>query len=226
MVYNICTLILCVRVSVKIKKNMQTAILKERQIVDKAIDALTAHFPMVIEWEAADNTFNAKKRIDGFLTLQNKRIPAEVKGDFRMHQLGRILEQIADYDAFILIANVLPENIKDKLKKLGINYLDTAGNAFIFYPPIAIAIDGKKRAINKEVLRDKAFTKTGMKLIFAYLTKETLINQPYREIAELVGVSLDIITKTNESLKQQGFIRQLDGKKMALTDKKKLFEKA
>ena len=177
---------------------MQTAILKERQIVDKAIDALTAHFPMAIEWEAADNTFNAKKHIDGFLTLQNKRIPAEVKGDFRMHQLGRILEQIADYDAFILIANVLPENIKDKLKELGINYLDTAGNAFIFYPPIAIAVDGKKREINKEVLRDKAFTKTGMKLIFAYLTKETLINQPYREIAELVGVSLDTITKTND----------------------------
>ena len=108
---------------------------------------------------------------------------------------------------------------------MGINYLDTAGNAFIFYPPIAIAVDGKKREINKETLKDKAFTKTGMRLVFKYLRNETLLDLPYRTIAEAANVSLDTITKTNESLKQQGFIRQLTKQKIALTDKKKLFEK-
>ena len=203
---------------------MQAAILKERQIVDKAIDALTTHFPMLVEWETAHLVDN-KQPIDGFLLLQNKRIAAEVKGDFRMHQLVQLLAQKAKHEAFILIVNVLSENSKAKLKELGINYLDTAGNAFIFYPPIAIAIDGKKKAVNRENLKDKAFTKAGMRLVFAYLKNETLIHQPYRDIAKIVGVSIDTITKTNESLKQQGFIRQLTDKKIALTDTKKLFEK-
>ena len=110
---------------------MQAAILKERQIVDKAIDALTTHFPMLVEWETA-HLVDKKASINGFLLLQNKRIAAEVKGDFRMHQLSRLLEQKAENEAFILIANVLPDNIKIKLKELGINYLDTAGNAFFY----------------------------------------------------------------------------------------------
>jgi hypothetical protein len=207
-------------------KNMQNPILLERQIVDKALDALTTQFPMTIEWETAENQTNKKVHVDGFLTLQNKRLAAEVKGDFRMHQLGKILQQKSDYGDFILIANILSDTIKEKLKEEGISYLDTAGNAFIFYPPnIAIAIEGKKRIVNQEVLKDKAFTKTGVGLLFQYLKDETILQLPYRAIADLAHVSLDTITKTNESLKQQGFMRQLTNKKIALTDKKRLFEK-
>ena len=203
---------------------MQNSILIERQIVDKAIDALKTHFPMPIAWEATNEPRDIG--IDGFLTLQSKRIPAEVKGDFRMHQLGRVLKQKSDYGDLILIANILSDTIKEKLKEVGISYLDTAGNAFIFYPPnIAIAIEGKKRIVNQEILKDKAFTKTGMSVVFQYLKDDTLLQQPYRSIAESIGVSLDSITKTNESLKQQGFIRQLTKQQIALTDKKRHFEK-
>ena len=205
---------------------MQNSILIERQIIDKAIDALKIQFPMTIEWESASDNKDDKVQINGFLTLQNKRIPAEVKGDFRMHQLGKILQQKSDYGDFILIANILSDTIKEKLKEEGISYLDTAGNAFIFYPPnITIAIEGKKRTVNQEVLKDKAFTKTGMGLVFQYLCDESILQLPYRKIANLANVSLDTITKTNESLKQQGFIRQLTDKQIALTDKKRLFEK-
>jgi hypothetical protein len=206
---------------------MHNSIIIERQIVDKAIEALTTHFPMSVQWEMA-NKINNKSPIDGFLTLQNKRIAAEVKSDFRLHQLESIVKQKSNYDDFILIANALPDTIKTKLKQEGISYLDTAGNAFIFFPPsIVIAIDGKKREkqINEERLKDKAFTKTGMRVVFSYLRSESLLKLPYRSIADVVGVSLDTIAKTNESLKQQGFIRQLTDKQIALTNKKKLFEK-
>ncbi len=206
---------------------MHNSIIIERQIVDKAIEALTTHFPMSVQWEMA-NKINNKSPIDGFLTLQNKRIAAEVKSDFRLHQLESIVKQKSNYNDFILIANALPDRIKAKLKQEGISYLDTAGNAFIFFPPsIVIAIDGKKREkqINEERLKDKAFTKTGMRVVFSYLRSESLLELPYRSIADVVGVSLDTIAKTNESLKQQGFIRQLTDKQIALTNKKKLFEK-
>jgi hypothetical protein len=208
----------------QIKKSMQNSIFIERQIVDKAMGALTTHFPMPLAWETAH--FKQDIGIDGFLILQNKRISAQVAGDFRMHQLGKILQQKLNFDNFILIADKLPDNIKEKLRQEGVSYLDTAGNAFIFYPPnISIAIDGKKRAINKETSKDKAFTKTGMRVVFKYLCDESLLELPYRAIADAVGVSLDTVAKTNDSLKQQGFIRQLTDKKMALTDKERLFKK-
>ena len=205
---------------------MHNALLIERQIVDKAIAALTTYFPINVKWEMFDNTINHKVQIDGFLTLQNKRIATEVKGDFRMHQLAGILKQKADYGHILLIANILSDKIKEKLKEENINYLDTSGNAFIVFPPdITIAIEGKKREINKEMIKDKAFTKTGMRVVFAYLKDPFLITKPYRNIAETVGVSIDTIAKTNESLKQQGFIRQLTDKEMALTEREKLFKK-
>ena len=205
---------------------MYNSIFIERQIVDKAMDALIKHFPtpINIQWEGSNDQHD--RGVDGFLIVQNKRISAEVKGDFRMHQLGKILKQKSDFGDFILIANVLPENIKEKLREEGVSYLDTAGNASIVFPPnIVIAIDGKKRVINQENLKDKAFTKTGMRVVFAYLINDSLLKMPYRTIAQTIGVSLDTIAKTNESLKQQGFIRQLTDKEMALTNKEKLFKK-
>jgi hypothetical protein len=205
---------------------MHHSIIIERQIVDKAMEALSTHFPtpINIKWEAAND--QPDKGIDGFLVVQNKRIATEVKGDFRMHQLGKILKQKLDFGDFILIANVLPEKIKEKLRQEGVSYLDTAGNASIFFPPnIVIAIDGKKRESSQEHLKDKAFTKSGMRVVFAYLINDTLLEMPYRAIAETIGVSLDTIAKTNESLKQQGFIRQLTDKKIALTNKENLFKK-
>jgi hypothetical protein len=203
---------------------MQNSIFIERQIVDKAIGALNLNFPIPIEWEVANE--RQDRGIDGFLMLQNKRIPAQVKGDFRMHELGKILQQKSNYGNFILIANILPDTIKEKLRQEGISYLDTAGNAFIIYPPsLTIAIDGKKREVNQASVKDKAFTKTGMRVVFNYLKSPSLLQLPYRTIADSVGVSLDTIAKTNESLKQQGFIRQLTGKQVALTDKERLFKK-
>lgn len=201
---------------------MQNSVLMERQIVDKAIDALLTYFPIDVKWEAASKD----KKIDGFLIIHNKRLPAEVKGDFRLHQLGEMLLQKSVYGELLIIANILTDNVKAELKKNGISYLDTAGNAYIVYPPdIAVAVDGKKRVVLKENVKDRAFSKTGMRVVFEYLKDGSLLQLPYRQISQQVGVSLDTITKTNESLRQQGFIRQVTKSKMILTDKKRLFEK-
>jgi hypothetical protein len=201
---------------------MQNSVLMERQIVDKAIEALLTYFPVDVKWETA----SADKEIDGFLIIQNKRLPAEVKGDFRLYQLEKILRQKSEYGDIILIANILTDSIKEELKKNGVSYLDAAGNAYIFFPPdIAIAVEGKKRVVIKDNVKDRAFTKTGMCVVFEYLKDDALLQLPYRQIGQQLEVSLDTIAKTNESLKQQGFIRQVTKNKMALTDKKRLFEK-
>ncbi len=200
---------------------MQQTIFIEQQIVDKAIAAFTRQFPMTIEWEKS-----IENGVDGFLTFQNARLPAEVKGDFRKQDLLKVFQQKVEYGNLIVIADFLPDALKTILKGQNINYLDTAGNAFIFFPPyLAIAVEGKKKAANNAILKDSAFTKTGLRVVFEYLKNDQLLQLPYRNIAAVAKVSLDTISQTNESLKQQGFIRQITNQQIALTDKKRLFEK-
>lgn len=65
----------------------------------------------------------------------------------------------------------------------------------------------------------------GIKIVFHFLLKESLINEPYRTIAEATGASLHIISKTISSLKTLGFIVDLDDKNQKLVRKKELLNR-
>lgn len=203
---------------------MQYKNFRDRQIIDKAIEVLYQQFPIDIDWK--EFTHNDKKNINGYLILSGKPLTVVIKQEFRPSQVASIVVDRKKYDNYLLIAEYFSEPLRQRLRTENINYLDTTGNAFIFVPPaLAIAIEGQKKIIRPDLSKDKAFTKTGLSVVFEYLKDENLLYQNYRIIAEKVGVSLDTITKTNQSLKQQGFIRQLTPKTICLHDKKRLFHK-
>jgi hypothetical protein len=202
---------------------MQNNFLKEISLADKAIEALKQHFPVKVSWE---KQINSQDTVVGFLLLENKRLPTEVRSHFQMYQMGEILKKKSDYGDLLLIADAFTDAIKTLLKKEGISYLDTAGNAFMAYPPhLTLVIEGKKREIPPDKFKDKAFTKAGMRLVFEYLKNPALLQLSYRKIMELQHLSLDTIAKTNASLKQQGFIRQWTDKQIALTNTHLLLKK-
>jgi hypothetical protein len=206
-----------------ILSKMQNIVFKQINLVDKAIEALKSSFPIQVTWENSPNTLPT---IDGFFVLPNKRLATEVKIGFRISQLNEILKQKSNYGELLLITDGLSDVVKTILKKEAISYLDTTGNAFFFYPPtLTILIEGKKKLLEREKQKDKAFTKSGMRLVFEYLKDATLLQKTYRKIADLTNVSLDTIAKTNESLKQQGFISQVNEKQIVLTNPAKLLLK-
>ncbi len=203
--------------------NMQNIVFKEIQLVDKAIEVLKSNFPIPITWEKSPNM---RPAIDGFFVLCNKRLATEVKMGFRMSQLNEILKQKSNYGDLLLITDALTDTIKTILKKESISYLDTIGNACFFYPPaLTILIESKKKLPKPEKNKDKAFTKAGMRLVFEYLKDATLLQKPYRKIADLTNVSLDTIAKTHDSLKQQGFITEMETKQIVLINPEKLLQK-
>ena len=151
---------------------MNPAIFKEIQIVDKAIAALEAIFPKIeVRWEPQTDRAH---RFDGHLIVGKKRIAAEVKGEFRMPQLGKILVQKGENTDFMLIAENIAQPIREKLRLEGVAFLDTAGNAFLQFPDLSLLVEGKKQAHPSEKGKDKAFQKTGLKLVFAYLKEPEL----------------------------------------------------
>lgn len=169
--------------------------------------------------------FNNSEEVDGYLTLKNETFPIEIKRNFRLNQLSDLTMHKKQYPNLILITDTLSENIKTALRENKINYLEESGNAFIQSPNAIILIDNQKYVSKSKNNKDKAFTNKGLVVVFHLLKDETLINTTYRYISEITGTSLDSITKTIQSLRQQGFIRQVDNKTMRLIEKKQLFEK-
>lgn len=200
----------------------QIQFIRERQTIENAIEALEKFTGLKIYWTQDDAHDNG---IDGFMTFNNQTFPIEHKQEFSLSKLPSILQIKNRYPNLILISEKFSENIKLVLRDNKINFLDTGGNSYIQLPNSLIFIDGQKTLVKTENYKDKAFTKKGLTIVFHFLNDDTLLNTTYRNISAVTGASLDTITKVIQSLRQQGFIIQIDEKSMRLIEKKRLFEK-
>ena len=169
--------------------------------------------------------FNNSEEVDGYLTLRNETFPVKIRKSFRLNQVLDLTLNKKQYPNLILITDILSENIKIALRENKINYLEESGNAFIQSNNAVILIDNQKNVSKSKNNKDKAFTNKGLVVVFHLLKDETLLNTTYRHISDITETSLDTITKTIQSLRQQGFIRQVDNKTMRLIQKNQLFEK-
>jgi len=135
----------------------------------------------------------------------------------RLDQLGRIpllITTIANAETVVL------------LKDFGINFIDTAGNANINYPPLYINIKGQKLTTNKNVTGDDTgiFKKAGLQLIFTLLCNPGLERNPYREIAGMANVALGTVHVTMKYLEKNGFLINDEFQSKKLVNKNKLLK--
>jgi len=124
----------------------------------------------------------------------------------------------------ILCARYINKKIASQLKEQNVPFIDLAGNAYINKPPILIDIQGKriKESATKET--SVMFATAGLKIIFIFLCDEKYINSTYREISELSGVSLGMVSRVMKSMQQQGFLTEKNKKTNILLDKPRLLE--
>ena len=89
-----------------------------------------------------------------------------------------------------------------------INFIDGAGNARIVAPGIYIHISGKKG----ERDTPSGTVSVGiMKLLFVLLADDKAINYTYREIAQLAGISLGMVSKGFDYLESKNLYRVSQG---------------
>lgn len=92
-------------------------------------------------------------------------------------------------------------------------------------PPVYVYLDGQKAGLKERDEKNRAFTKAGLKLVFAFLERPELLNEPYRTIASETGVVLNTISKVISGLKGAGYIITTASKSMQLINTKALFER-
>jgi hypothetical protein len=124
----------------------------------------------------------------------------------------------------IVVRHLFPK-IKEELKHHNIAYMEANGNIFLTHTGTMLLVETNKPLTVEKKKSTRAFTKTGLKVVFAFLRDETWINQTYKAIAEHTGTTAGNIYNVISSLIQEGFLLAVTKNEFKLNNKKALLDK-
>ncbi len=186
---------------------------KENEILKKALaqfEKLTGHATKVkTEVRTAKMKYH-----DAIIEITDLKLNlyVEVKSNITNQNLGIVAYQIKNNIAekniiLILVTHYITPQMADKLKAMNIQFLDTAGNAYINVPKILLFIKGNK--VLEYIEREKpvrAFQPAGLQLIYALLCQPGLENEPYRTMAKVANIALGAVTWVVKDLIKLGYL--------------------
>ena len=138
-----------------------------------------------------------------------------VKQDIRVIQRGQLQELKRHNKNIIVIAVRFLNVIKQQLRDQGIAYLETNGNIYLKTQKTFVWLE-TQRPLPKTKTTNRAFTKTGLQVVFEILLNPDILKLTQREIAETTKVALGQVNNVMTGLKQMEFIIQKSDKVMIL----------
>lgn len=201
--------------------------MNEIDILNNAIHNLEKNIPLNWEWKSID--YDKDKGGDGELSIilnnQKKIFFVEIKKDVKNHQLFNILNYKNKFIDFLLVAEKLYPKVKQELRENRVNYLEGNGNVYINTDNLFLYIDTNEVTKTQKEKGNRAFTKTGLKVIFHFLLKPKLINQTQREIAEVTNVALGNIPLIINGLLETNLIVRLNKNEYVINNYEELLNK-
>lgn len=160
------------------------------------------------------------RRADGWVRLTRggwkMDFAVEIKAGLRPDALGPIVHRLAPQKAHaLLVADHVTPPMADTLRAEGIQFLDTAGNAYIEQPGMFVWVKGERpeHRFHNPRERGRAFAPTGLQVLLTLLCRPELVDRPYREIALVAGVAHGTVGWVMPELEPLGFITTLAGKR-------------
>lgn len=172
---------------------------------------------------------NKEQNYDALLTIKGQQFIVETKSTIRTSNQGLLLSQLEQLKQqsnrpIIVIADFISKNATKALKESGINYIDTAGNAFIKHNDLVLFIEGQKQVKKEKTNQSRAFQEAGLKVIFHLLSKPELLQDPYRTIANNASVSLGAVSQIMTELEDLNYLLKTKDKRI-LKNQKELLER-
>lgn len=126
----------------------------------------------------------------------------------------------------LLLTRHVTPNMAEELREKGIQFLDTAGNAYLNAPPLFIFVKGNRpaTAIGAEKTK-RAFQPSGLQVLFAFLLQPSLVTAPYRKIANTADVALGTVGWVIRDLKELGYIVDMGHRGRRLARKSELLDR-
>ena len=198
----------------------------EQAILEKALQNLPPEIGHKTEWEAYIPEHNFV--VDARVTFNpNKQKPivrnAEIKKEIRKHHIPQLKELQDKVGPLMLVAERLYPIIKKLLNEAGIDWIDVAGNIHLEEGETLIWIDHHTTTPIQQK-KNRAFTKTGLKVVFLFLHDEAWLNKTYREIAEAADVALGNIKHVLDGLKEHDFVYAKNKNVLMLKNRDKLLD--
>lgn len=191
-------------------------------IAQKALDALS-------QTVGIQAIFKEKGPLDGVLKFDLNGLTytftVAIKNELRTHQLHHIEDYCHKYEHFLLIANRIFPNTKEELRHKEIPYLEATGNFYFKKEGLFLFVDTQKSIEVEKNKGNRAFTKTGLKVLFHLLQHKEAIHLSQRKLANLTSVALGNIPLVIDGLKETGYLIPLNKKAFVWENRKALLER-
>jgi hypothetical protein len=186
--------------------------------------------------QAAIETIEPKQRVgaDAIINVRDEhkrwRFHVEIKPQLTSHTLGPAIAAVSqikrEHSSAALVTSYVNPSQADKLRQLGIEFFDAAGNASFQQKGLHVFITGRKPQAAKSLGRPaRAFNPTGSRLVFALLCQPGLENKSYREMAKEAGISLGAVNWIINDLKSLGHLVDFGARGRRLRNRKELLKR-
>lgn len=127
----------------------------------------------------------------------------------------------------IVVTRFVNPKVADTMIEQGMQFLDTAGNAYLEHRDLCVIIRGQRlpRALHTTIHPESrtTWTRGALPIVHRLLNHTAALELPLRDLAALSSVSLGTVHNTFAELKSRGFIRTI-GKRARLVERSRLFE--
>ncbi|NMV41407.1 type IV toxin-antitoxin system AbiEi family antitoxin [Ralstonia insidiosa] len=185
----------------------------EREVLDtalKALGELTGIDGKVVATEAR-TSLRAKSDavVDLKVAGQTHRYLVECKRSMdRASALALVRTQLAPHlDSGLLVAPYLSPQLAEHSRQLDLQFIDTAGNAYLKADGLYVFVSGRKPlTLPTQTSTRSAGNATAWRMAFALLCEPALVQAPYREIAETAGIALGSVGAVFQDLAARGLL--------------------
>ena len=181
---------------------------KERELLEAAVETVAGAVGIEIQVD-----WRAEVLGEPIVRLQTHgytmELRAEVKDTLNPVVVAQVAEMFAEHPArWVLVTRYVTAAMARKLRELGIQFMDTAGNAYLNADGIHIYVQGEPLPERWKIRREPTalLGVAGLKVVFVLLCDPVLVSIPVRDIAGRAGVAVGTVAGTLKDLRNRGFL--------------------
>lgn len=198
----------------------------EQEIIEKAIQALNHLTGLKVNYKSGKSSdFDLEIVLANEPDEKTVKYSADVKHSFSNAKLGDALIQAKrTAEPYLLITEYITQPQAERMRELGICFIDTSGNAFLNAEGMFVFISGKKNEKSEEK-PISIFRPAGIKLLHAFFEKPGFENADYRTIAAETGVTHTTVGRILSDLEKGGYLIKRNSQVRFLTRKAELIKR-
>jgi hypothetical protein len=137
-------------------------------------------------------------------------VEVEVRRTVTSNMVGAVQAQMIHRGArkALLVTEYVSPPVAERLRGIGLQFADAAGNMYYSAPGVLIWVVGRRlpHVHQRQSQPNRAFRASGLRVLFGFLADTSLVDQTYRMIAEVAGVSLGSVQAVIKDLEATGYI--------------------